>query len=77
MSYGLPSEGTRRLQLALGWLAAIGCLVALVVTVTLHGPPFWIGWWVVMAVVLVATFFVGRLLTPVFEWIIAGYRSQP
>jgi hypothetical protein len=75
MSYGLPSEGTRRLQTGLGWLAVAGCLIALIVTVALHGPPYWIGWWVVMAIVLAATFFAGRLLTPVFEWIIAGYRS--
>lgn len=75
MSYGLPNEGTRRLKLGLGWLSVTACLIALVVTLALHGPPYWTGWWIVMVVVLAGTFFLGRMLTPIFEWIMAGYRS--
>lgn len=76
MSYGLPNEGTRRLRVALGWLAGTGCLVSYIVIIVLHGPPYWAGWWAVMIAVLAGSFFFGRMLAPIFEWIIAGYRGQ-
>jgi hypothetical protein len=75
MSHGLPSEGTRRLQLGLGWLAVGCCLLAYAVTLVLHGPPFWAGWWVVMLAVLAGAFFAARLLTGPVEWVLAGYRG--
>lgn len=77
MSQGLPREGTRRLSVGLGALAVIGCAVTYALIVILHGPPFWIGWWIVMAVVLAASFLLGRVLAPLLEWIIAGYRAEP
>jgi hypothetical protein len=77
MSQGLPREGTRRLSIGLGCLAVIGCAVAYGLIVALHGPPFWAGWWVVMAAILAASFLLGRVLAPLLEWIIAGYRADP
>jgi hypothetical protein len=77
MSQGLPREGTRRLSIGLGILAVIGCAVAYALIVLLHGPPFWVGWWVVMAVLLAASFLLGRVLAPLLEWIIAGYSIVP
>jgi hypothetical protein len=76
MAYGLPSEGTRRLQLGLGALAVVIYLVALVATIWLHGAPFWFGWWVAIAILLVVAFFAGRPLTMILEWVIAGYREK-
>ncbi|HZS84569.1 MAG TPA: hypothetical protein VFA50_16970 [Stellaceae bacterium] len=75
MSYGLPSEGTRRLRQGLGWLAVLGCLLAYALLLVLHGPPYWPGWWAAMAIVLAASFFLGRLFAPLLEWVIAGYRD--
>jgi hypothetical protein len=77
MSQGLPREGTRRLSIGLGCLSVIACAVTYVLIVALHGPPFWAGWWVVMAAILAASFLLGRVLTPLLEWIIAGYRAEP
>jgi hypothetical protein len=77
MSQGLPREGTRRLRIGLGALAVFGCAVTYIVIIVLHGPPFWAGWWVVMAALLAASFLLGRALAPLLEWIIAGYRSEP
>jgi hypothetical protein len=74
MAYGLPSEGTRRLQLGIGGLAVALCFLSYVVIIVLHGPPYWAGWWVAMLLVLVAVFFSGRVVAPLLEWIIAGYR---
>jgi hypothetical protein len=76
MSHGLPSEGTQRLRVGLGWLAVAFCLLAYAVTLVLHGPPFWAGWWVIMLVVLAGTFFAARLLTRPIEWILAGYLGE-
>jgi hypothetical protein len=76
MSHGLPQEGTRRLQLGLGGLALAACFVTLVGVLALHGPPYWAGWWGVMLVVLALSFFTGRILAPIFEWIIVGYRGE-
>jgi hypothetical protein len=59
----------------LGALASAACALAYAVIIALHGPPYWIGWWVVMLAVLVAAFFAGRALAAAFEWIIAGYRE--
>jgi hypothetical protein len=77
MSQGLPREGTRRLSIGLGILAVIGCAIAYVLIVTLRGPPFWFGWWIVMALLLAASFLFGRVLAPLLEWIIAGYTGGP
>ncbi|MDB5405567.1 MAG: hypothetical protein JWL84_479 [Rhodospirillales bacterium] len=77
MSQGLPREGTRRLSIGLGSLAVIGCTIAYILIIELHGPPYWFGWWVVMAVNLAASFLLGRLLAPLLEWIIAGYQVHP
>lgn len=73
MSYGLPDEGTRRLRASLGALALGACFIAAILILFLHGAPFWIGWWIVMLAVLAGSFFAGRALTPLFEWILAGY----
>ena len=75
MPYGLPGEGTRRLKTGLGWLAVASCLVAYAAVLVLHGPPYWWGWWIAMAVLLAIVFVAARMLAPLFEWVIAGYRE--
>jgi hypothetical protein len=75
MAYGLPSEGTRRLQLALGVLTLVVYLVTLVATIALHGAPYWAGWWVAMVLLAVVAFLIGRPVAVILEWIIAGYRA--
>jgi hypothetical protein len=76
MSYELVSEGTRRLRLVLSSSAAAAILVAYIVLLTVYGRPYWPGWWIVMAAILVVAFLAGRALVPVFEWVIAGYRTD-
>jgi hypothetical protein len=76
MAFGLPSEGTRRLRLALGGLNAGGCLVAYVAVLALYGPPFWFGWWVIMAFILAGAFLSGHILAAILEWVIDGYRER-
>ena len=75
MAYGLPSEGTRRLQLGLGVLTLVVYLVTLVATIALHGAPYWAGWWAVIAVLAVGAFLIGRPVALILEWVIAGYRA--
>jgi hypothetical protein len=76
MAFGLPEEGTRRLKLAAGWAGFGACVIAYIIVLLLYGAPTWKGWWAIMAVILVVCFFGGRLLTPLAEWIIAGYRQE-
>src|SRR5260370_36959976 len=76
MSHGLPSEGTRRIQIGLGLIAASGCVLAEIAVLILHGRPYWTGWWMVMVALIAGSFLLGRILTPLLEWIIAGYRGE-
>ena len=76
MSHGLPGEGTRRLKQGLGWFGVAACLLAYAAVLVLHGPPYWWGWWVVMLAILAVAFATARLLAPLFEWVIAGYRGE-
>ena len=75
MAFGLPDEGTRRLRLVLGSVAGAACVLAFAVTLILHGPPYWAGWWVIMLGVLVGAIYGAREAAAAVEWIIAGYRK--
>lgn len=41
-----------------------------------YGLPYNPMWWWVMAAILAAAFVLPRLLVPVAEWVIDGYRDQ-
>jgi hypothetical protein len=75
MASGLPAEGTRRLSLVLGVLGGTTCILAYAVTIIAHGPPYWVGWWVLMLAILVFAVFGGRAMVPICEWVIVGYRE--
>lgn len=75
MAHGMPAEGTRRLSHVLGIVAVGGCALAYALLLAVYGAPYWKGWWVVMALLLVASFAAARALVTVVEWVIAGYKG--
>jgi hypothetical protein len=75
MAYELPSEGTRRLRLVLSSVGVAAIVAGYVIVLAVYGRPYWPGWWVVMALILLLAFLAGRALTRVFEWVVAGYRT--
>ena len=76
MAFELASEGTRRLRLVLSFTAATTIFLGYVVLLVVYGAPYWTGWWLVMAVILALAFIAGWLFAVVFEWVIAGYRTE-
>jgi len=76
MAFGLPSQGTRRLRIALSAGSLAGLLAALALILVLYGAPYWRGWWVVIAAILVASVPGGILVAHLVEWVVAGYRGD-
>ncbi|MBI3709080.1 MAG: hypothetical protein HY246_15590 [Proteobacteria bacterium] len=75
MAYGLPAEGTRRLMLLAGSLGVASYVIAVGAVLFLHGLPYWSGWWIAIAALLVPAWLVPRALASVLEWVIAGYKG--
>jgi hypothetical protein len=76
MAFGLPSIGTRRLRIVLAIAAPTALLGAIGLVLVLKGPPYWAGWWAVLAALLAASIPGGILLSAAVEWVIAGYRAD-
>jgi hypothetical protein len=76
MAFGLPRKGTRRLQILLATAEVAALVAILAVALVLNGPPYWQGWWVVMAALVVGAFPAGMVLAQLVEWVIAGYRAD-
>lgn len=76
MAFGLPSQGTRRLRIALSAGSLAGLLAALALILVLYGAPYWRGWWVVIAAILVASVPGGILVAHLVEWVVAGYQGD-
>lgn len=74
MAFGLPSQGTRRLRIVLSAGSLAGLLVALALILVLYGAPYWRGWWLVIAAILLAAVPGGIVVAHLVEWVVAGYR---
>jgi hypothetical protein len=73
MGFGLPPDGTRRLTLVIAIGAVVTCLVFFAFALTFLGRPYWKGWWIVMAAILVLAIVAARPLALVIEWVVKGY----
>lgn len=76
MAFGLPPRGTRRLQVLLASTGVAALAAALGVVLVLNGPPYWHGWWLVMATLVVLAIPTSLVLSQLVEWVIAGYRAE-
>ena len=72
---GQRNEGQRRLALLLCGLGGASCAGAMLLVLLLYGTPHEPYWWVVMAVILATAFVAPRMLVPLFDWVIEGYRE--
>jgi len=70
------SIGRRRLGLLLSLVGLLGCTVAMGLVLVFYGTPYNPLWWWVMGAILVASFFLPRLLVPAVEWVREGYNSD-
>lgn len=61
----------------MGSLGGGGCAAAMLAVLVFYGTPYNPIWWLVMAVILIASAMVPALGAPVVEWVIAGYLSGP
>jgi hypothetical protein len=75
MGFGLPPDGTRRLTLVIAIGAVATCLVFFAFALTFLGLPYWKGWWIVMAAILVLAVVAARPLAFVVEWVMKGYDA--
>ena len=73
MSFGLPADGTRRLTLVIAIAAVAACLGFFGFALVFLGSPYWKGWWVLMAGILVLAVVAARPLAFVVEWVMKGY----
>lgn len=67
------SIGRRRLGLLLGALGLLGTAGSMALVLYFYGSPYNPTWWWVMGGLLVASFFLPRLLVPAIEWVLEGY----
>ena len=74
MAFDLPSSGTRRLKHLLSVVSTTVCLVGMVMVLAVHGAPYWRGWWIVMAGILLGVYVGARWSALAVEWVIVGYR---
>ena len=74
MAFDLPPSGTRRLQHFLSVGSTAVCLLGIILVLVFHGAPYWRGWWIVMAAILVGVYVGARWSAWAVEWVIAGYR---
>jgi hypothetical protein len=77
MAFDLPSEGTRRLRVIAGIASVVVTVVIEWSVLFLHGIPYRTFWWFVLGAILIGSFFAGRALVTLIEWVIAGYRADP
>ena len=67
-------EGRRRLAIVLCCAGGLTCAGAMALVLILYGTPYESYWWAVMAAILAASCVLPRLLVPMVEWVVEGYR---
>ncbi len=70
------ATGRRRLTILFCGLGGTLCTLAMAAVLMLYGTPYNGYWWAVMAAVLAAAFVLPRLVVPVIEWVMDGYRER-
>jgi hypothetical protein len=76
MAFELSPKGTLRLRVVLAAAEIAALALALAVALVLNGPPYWRGWWFVMAALFVAAIPASLVISRLVEWVIAGYRAD-
>lgn len=68
-------KGRRRLKILLGLLGGGTCAIFLALAVVVLGAPYNPFWWLVMAVILVASFVLPSFLVRPIEWLVKGHAT--
>jgi hypothetical protein len=76
MAFGLPRKGTWRLQVLLAAASIVTLISLLMIVLVLNGPPYWRGWWFVLAALALGSIPASIVLSQLVEWVIAGYRTE-
>ena len=64
------------MRVLLATAGAAALVIALGAVLILNGPPYWQGWWFVMAALVVGSIPTSLVLSHLVEWVIAGYRAD-